>query len=241
MASQPKPLAAVTAQIKQNQSVTLDEGVAGASVLAFLKQVFPHQKEFCVTGCQLSTEPPSGTEAITALTWSGSFQQLFPWKNVRVDVSLFDSPSAVAQPERHVVFRLTIPSDSEAVSYFKQSGARELEDIISTIRFNAQPMLFSSLDYSLLPKDDRTFYPSTYAMTLPKDLVRKGLNFQVEATLDDDLTGYVWELLQQNGGGRHVLPKLTQSQSSFLRGKGVRTPGSAHKCQQPLYSVGAFS
>lgn len=207
MASQ--PLAAVRAQIEQNQSVTLDEAIAGVSLLAFLQQVFPHQNEFCLTGCQLSTEPPSGIGVGTALTWSGSFQQLFPWKNVRVEVSLFDVSSAPAvAPERQAVFRLTIPPESDAASYFKESGVRDLEDIISTICFSPQPMLFSSVDYSLLPQDDRTFYPAWCATLWSKAQVRKGLNFQVQGTLDDELTGYVWELLQQRDGGE---PRLTET------------------------------
>jgi hypothetical protein len=197
-------LAEVSAQIARDQSVMLNEGVAGTSLLAFLKQVFPRQKEFRLTGCQLSQEPASATEADTALRLSGHFQQLFPWENVQVEVSLFDAPPAVAAaPERQAVFCLTIPSDSDAVSYFKEAGARDLEDIISTIRFNALPMLmlFSSIDYSLLPQGDRTFYPIWYARQWSKAHVRKGLNFQVEGTFDDELTEYVWELLQQNNRG----------------------------------------
>ena len=209
MASHMKPLAAVTSQIEQNQSVTLDEATAGVRLLAFLKRVFPHQKEFCVTGCQLSTAPPSGIGAGTALTWSGHFQQLFPWKQVRVDMSLFDvSSEPAAAPERQTVFRLTIPPESDAVSYFKESGARDLEDILSTIRFTPQPMLFSSVDYSLLPQDDRTFYPDWCATQWSKAQIRKGLNFQVQGTLDDELTGYVWELLQQRDGGE---PRLAET------------------------------
>ncbi len=197
-----KPLAAVTAQIQQSQSVTLDEATAGASLLAFLKQVFPHQKEFRVAGCQLAADQPAGTGVVTALTWSGHFQQLFLWKNIQVNMSLFDVSSApVVAPERQAVFRLTIPPESGAPSYFRESGARDLEDIISTIRFASQPMLFSSVDYSLLPQDDRTFYPAWCAAQWSKGQVRKGLNFQVQGTLDDELTGYLWELLQQRDGG----------------------------------------
>ena len=216
-----QPLAAVRAQIEQNHAVTLDEAIAGVSLLAFLKQVFPRQKEFCMTGCRLSTEPPAGTEAISALTWSGSFQQLFSWENVRVDVSLFDVPSVgAAASERQTVFCLTIPPESDAVSYFRESGARDLEDIISTIRFNAQPMLCSSVDYSLLPKDDRTFYPAWCATQWSKAHVRKGLNFQIQGTLDDELTGYVWELLQQHDGGASRLAEASAIQALISAGEG---------------------
>ncbi len=201
MAPHTKSLAAITAQIQQNQSVTLDEATAGASLLAFLQQVFPQQNEFRLTGCQLPTEPPSGTEIGTALTWSGHFQQLFPWNNIRVDLSLFDAPSAgAAAPERQTVFCLTIPSESDAVSYLRHAGARDLEDLISTIRFDVQPMLFSSIEYSRLSKDDHTFYPDWCATQWSKARVRKGLNFQVQGALDDGLAGYVWELLQQHDG-----------------------------------------
>ncbi len=216
-----QPLAAVRAQIEQNHSVTLDEAIAGVSLLAFLKQVFPCQKEFCMTGCRLSTEPPAGTEPVSALTWSGSFQQLFSWENVRVDVSLFDVPSVgAAASERQAVFCLTIPQESDAASYFRESGARDLEDIISTIRFNAQPMLCSSVDYSLLPKDDRTFYPAWCATQWSKAHVRKGLNFQIQGTLDDELTGYVWELLQQHDGGASRLAEAGAIQALISSGEG---------------------
>ena len=83
--------------IDANGSLTLNETTLGAEQFRLWQQIFPHQ-DFVVSDC----DSPSLTNQ--RLTFTGTFAQLFPWEQVRVEVCLFDAETA-----RHAVVRISGP------------------------------------------------------------------------------------------------------------------------------------
>ena len=105
----PKPLGRLRSDIDRDRSLTLDETTLGAEQFRLLRQIFPHQRDFVLSGCgDLSS-------ANLPLTFSGTFAQLFPWETVHAEVCLFDLESV-----RHAIIRITKPEAGAAYAYLSQ-------------------------------------------------------------------------------------------------------------------------
>lgn len=192
-------LSDIKSRIDTTGSLTLNETILGSQQFQFFKQIFPQQKEFILSDCD------NLSPANLPLTFTGTFAQLFPRENVRVDVCLFDVGTA-----RHAVIRIPQPAADSAYAYLSQYGIDPGEPIspaaiapttglgayVQEITFSASSgsMVFSTLDYTATGAEC-SVYPDAWQADFPVRHVRKGLNFIADITLDEDLHGSLQSIL----------------------------------------------
>src|SRR3984957_16779085 len=187
----PKPLDRLRSDIDKDRSLTLNETTLGADQFRLLRQIFPHQRDFVLSHCgDLSS-------ASLPLTFSGTFEQLFPWETVHAEVCLFDLESV-----RHAILRITKPEAAAAYAYLSQYSVDPGEPIsrgevapttglgsyVQEIRFSsaASHLIFSTLDYTL-EGADLSFYPDAWKAEFPVRHINQGLNFSADVTLGEGL------------------------------------------------------
>jgi hypothetical protein len=187
----PKPLGRLRSDIDRDRSLTLNETTLGAEQFRLLRQIFPHQRDFVLSHCgDLSS-------ASQPLTFSGTFEQLFPWETVHAGVCLFDLASV-----RHAIIQITKPEAAAAYAYLSQYSVDPGEPIsraevapttglgsyVQEIRFSsaASHLIFSTLDYTL-EGADLSFYPDAWKAEFPVRHVNQGLNFSADVTLGEGL------------------------------------------------------
>ena len=187
----PKPLGRLRSDIDKDRSLTLNETTLGAEQFRLLRQIFPHQRDFVLSHCgDLSS-------ASQPLTFSGTFEQLFPWETVHAEVCLFDLESV-----RHAILRITKPEAAAAYAYLSQYSVDPGEPIsraevapttglgsyVQEIRFSsaASHMIFSTLDYTI-EGADLSFYPDAWKAEFPVRHISQGLNFSADITLGEGL------------------------------------------------------
>jgi hypothetical protein len=93
----PSRLSDIKGRIDKNMPLTLDQTTLGLEQFEFLKLIFPHQKEFILSNCG------KVSPANLSFIFTGIFSDLFPWKNVEVEICLFGEGTA-----RHAVLRIPL-------------------------------------------------------------------------------------------------------------------------------------
>jgi hypothetical protein len=193
------PLSDLRAHIDGTRSLTLNETTLGVEQFRFLRQVFPHERDFVLSDCGdlSSTSRP--------LTFAGTFAQLFPWEKVRAEVCLFDLGGI-----RHAILRITKPEAAAVYAYLSQFSIAPGEPIsraevapttglgsyLKAISFSsaASHLIFSTLDCTI-EGADQSFYPDAWKPEFPLRQVNQGLNFSADVTLSEGLRGSLPSML----------------------------------------------
>jgi hypothetical protein len=205
----PSTLPDIRKNIVANEALTLDKTILGLEQFEFLKQIFPHQKEFILSKCA------NASPASLPLVFTGTFPDLFPWKNVQVEICLVGEGTA-----RHAILRIPIAEPESAFAYLSQFSVHPgekispsevvpttpLESYLETIDFSSSngsktksKMVFSTADFTN-KESDRTFYPEEWKKDFPVQQVGKGLNFFADLVLIDELDGPLIGRLQGSKG-----------------------------------------
>jgi hypothetical protein len=236
----------IKANIDQSKSLVLSENILGQNVIALLKQSL-HQQWNAPLKISKAQNIDSGNNY---LIFSGTFEDLYPWKNITVYFCLYDYRNS--NVERHTVFRVHIPENSNAYSFLSQYSLAfdeslsssevaintDLVDFIQNINFSLNTIVFSSLDCS--QNEQSSAHEILRKWILPPEMadnkLEKGVNFVANISLNKDLEKYLYAYTS-NGLGELLNEIITGNDATVQ----YRSIAYEDQCSCLIYPIESYN